>query len=187
MIDLKNFKVGDILKNGTAISIRAVRPDDKSRFAEAFRHLGPDAVYTRFFCCKKELTDEDLKIAVEVDFENTVALVVTIPAGGGDETIIGAGRYILCGQPHELRSAEIAFTVGENYQCQGIASRILRHLIHIAQQKGVSQFEAEVLPKNRAMLAVFARSGLPMKESQEEGTVHVYLSLSAQAPWTAEP
>ena len=88
----------------------------------------------------------------------------------------------MCNPPHGLRSAEIAFTVEEDYQGQGIASRILRHLIHIAQIKGVSQFEAEVLPKNRAMLAVFARSGLPMKESQEEGTVHVYLSLSAQAP-----
>ena len=182
MIDTQNYKVGDTLKNGTAISIRAVRPDDKSRFAEAFSHLGPDAVYTRFFCCKRELTDNDLKTATEVDFENTVALVVTISAGGVDETIIGAGRYIVCGQQQELRSAEIAFTVGEPFQGLGIASCILRHLVHIAQIKGVSQFEAEVLPKNRAMLAVFARSGLPMKESQEEGTVHVYLSLSAQAP-----
>jgi len=28
--------------------------------------------------------------------------------------------------------------------------------------KGVSQFEAEVLPQNKAMLAVFLRSGLPI-------------------------
>jgi RimJ/RimL family protein N-acetyltransferase len=72
--------------------------------------------------------------------------------------------------------------VEEDYQGQGIASRILKHLIHIAREKGVSRFEAEVLAENRAMLAVFARSGLPMKKSLEEGAVHVSLSLTAHAP-----
>jgi hypothetical protein len=38
-----------------------------------------------------------------------------------------------------------------------------------------------VLAENRAMLAVFARSGLPMKRSLEEGAIHMTLSLSADA------
>ena len=37
---------------------------------------------------------------------------------------------------------------------------------------------AEVLPGNRGMLAVFARSGLPMKGTTEDGVVHVALSLA---------
>ncbi len=182
MIDAKNYRVDDKLKDGTAVTIRAVRPDDKDRIAEAFKNLDRESVYTRFFSYKSELTNGELKAITEVDFENTVALVVTIPAAGGDETIIGAGRYVLYAPPNPLRSAEIAFTVEEDYQGQGIASRILRHLIHIAQEKGVSQFEAEVLPENRAMLAVFARSGLPIKQSFEEGAIHVTFSLSAYAP-----
>ena len=181
MIDAQNYRVAEKLKNGTAVTIRAVRPDDKRRFAEAFKNLESDSVYTRFFRYKSELTDEELKAATEVDFENTVALVVTIPAGEGEETIIGAGRYVLYDPPNTQRSAEIAFTVEEDFQGRGIASRILRHLIHIAQEKGVSQFVAEVLPENRAMLAVFARSGLPMKQSFEEGAIHVTFSLSAYA------
>ncbi len=84
--------------------------------------------------------------------------------------------------PDDLHSAEIAFTVEEDYQGQGIASNILRHLINIAREKGVSQFEAYVLPENSAMLAVFARSGLPMKRTLQEGILHVSLSLPAQAP-----
>jgi RimJ/RimL family protein N-acetyltransferase len=182
MIDVQNYKVDDKLKNGTAVTIRVIRPDDKNRIVEAFKNLEPESIYTRFFQYKSELTDEELRAITEVDFENTVALVVTIPAGGRDETIIGGGRYVLYDPPNAQRSAEIAFTVEEDYQGQGIASRILRHLIHIAQEKGVSQFEAEVLSENRAMLAVFARSGLPMKKSLEEGVVHVTLYLTAPAP-----
>jgi len=182
MIDAQNYRVAEKLKNGTAVTIRAVRPDDKRRFAEAFKNLESDSVYTRFFRYKSELTDEELKAATEVDFENTVALVVTIPAGEGEETIIGAGRYVLYDPPGKLRSAELAFTVEEDYQGQGIAGTIMKHLIHIAREKGVSKFEAEVLPENRAMLAVFARSGLPMKQSFEDGAVHVTLSLMTVAP-----
>ena len=145
MIDVHNYSVDHKLKDGTAVTIRAIRPDDKNRMVKAFKNLEPESIYTRFFGFKSELTDEELKTATEVDFEKTVALVVTIPAVGGEETIIGAGRYIMYDPPNDLRSAEIAFTVEEDYQGQGIASSILRHLIHIAREKGVSQFEADVL------------------------------------------
>ena len=36
-----------------------------------------------------------------------------------------------------------------------------------------------MLPQNKAMLAEFARSGLPMKKTLEDGAVHVSLSLLA--------
>jgi RimJ/RimL family protein N-acetyltransferase len=72
--------------------------------------------------------------------------------------------------------------VEEDYHGQGIASRILGHLVRIAREKGVSQFEADVLPGNKAMLAVFARSGLPMKKNLEADAFHVSLSLTGRAP-----
>ena len=182
MTDTQNYEVVDKLKDGTVVTIRAIRPDDKDRLAEAFKNLERESVYTRFFRFKKNLTEDELKTATEVDFENAVALVVTIPADGGGEIIIGAGRYVMYHPPNAQRSAEIAFTVEEDFQGRGIASRILRHLIQIAREKGVSQFEAEVLAENRAMIGVFARSGLPMKQSLEEGALHVTLSLTAHAP-----
>ncbi len=177
MIDAQNYSVEGKLKDGTAVTVRAIRPDDKNRFLAAFKNLEPESVYTRFFGFKSELTDKELRTATEVDFEKTVALVVTIPSNGGEETIIGAGRYIMYDSPNDLGRAEIAFTVEEDYQGQGIASSILRHLIHIARTKGVSWFEADVLPRNEAMLAVFARCGLPMEKKLEGDTVHVSLSL----------
>ena len=104
MIDAQNYRVDEKLKDGTAVTIRAVRPDDKKRFSVAFKNLEPESVYTRFFLFKSDLTDQELKTATEVDFKNTVALVVTIPSGQGEETIIAGGRYIICG-PSDLRSA----------------------------------------------------------------------------------
>jgi len=75
------------------------------------------------------------------------------------------------------RSAEVAFMVEEDYQGLGIAGITLRHLAGIAKDKGIAQFHAEVLQENRGMLAVFKRSGFPMKQESAEGVVHVTLSL----------
>ncbi|MET1082498.1 MAG: GNAT family N-acetyltransferase, partial [Burkholderiales bacterium] len=74
-------------------------------------------------------------------------------------------------------SADMAFTVEEDYQGRGIASELLRQLVDIARRNGVAQFEADVLAENASMLKVFRRSGLPMKTTQAHGIVHLTLSL----------
>jgi len=176
MINVRSYSVEETLKNGTAVRFRAVRADDKKGISEAFRSLEAESIYKRFFHYKKALTDEELKAATEVDFEKEVALMVTI--GEKEiETIIGAGRYVALDAAGAQRSAEVAFLVEEDYQGLGIASITLRHLAGIAKDKGVAQFHAEVLQENRGMLAVFKRSGFPMKQESAEGVVHVTLSL----------
>ena len=169
------------LKNGQAVRVRAIRPTDKTMIMEAFRNLEPESIYTRFFHAKKTLTDQDLKKITEVDFENDVALVVTIGSEGG-ETIIGAGRYAGYETDGGQRTAEVAFTVEEDYQGQGIAGMLLKRLTAIAREKGVEQFEAEVLAQNRAMLAVFSHCGLTVKEKYEGGTIHVTMPLADDTP-----
>jgi GNAT superfamily N-acetyltransferase len=176
----RGYSMAEKLKDGTAVTVRAIRPDDRGRLGEAFAKLEPGSVYTRFFSHRGQPSDEELRAAVEVDFESTVALVVTVPDGGGDETIIGAGRYVLHGPAGAGSGAEVAFAVEEDYQGQGMAGLLLRHLAHIARQQGVSQLTAEVLPVNRGMLTVFFRSGLQMQSATEDGVVHVALSLAGQ-------
>jgi GNAT superfamily N-acetyltransferase len=178
---VRDYSVAETLKDGTAVTVRAIRPDDRRRLGEAFAKLEPGSVYTRFFSHRGQPSDEELRAACEVDFETTVALVVTVPDVDGDEIIIGAGRYVLHGLPGAGSAAEVAFAVEEDYQGQGMAGLLLGHLARIARQQGVSQLTAEVLPVNRGMLTVFSRSGLPMQSATEDGVVHVALSLTGQA------
>jgi GNAT superfamily N-acetyltransferase len=175
--DLRNFLVTQVLPNGRAISIRAIQPDDKERMRAAFANLESRSVYMRFFGYKKELTDAELEQATEVDFDQVVALVATIGSGGA-EVIIAGARYVRGAGPASS-GAEVAFVVEEDYQRQGIASCLLGHLISIARRKGLSYLEADVLASNGSMLAVFARSGLPLRQHQAGGVIHVILSLDA--------
>lgn len=76
--------------------------------------------------------------------------------------------------------AEVAFSVDDGHQGQGIASAVIRHLTGIARAAGLSEFRAEVLPENAPMLAVFSRCGLAMRQTREGGVVHVTLALTAK-------
>lgn len=165
-----DYRAIERLRDGTAVTIRAIRADDKARVLKAFRALERQSVYTRFFTAKSELTADDLRRLTEVDQERDVALVATI---GPEEVLIAGGRYLSDGT-----SAEIAFTVEEDYQRQGLASRLLRHLAHIARANGIRQFEAYVLAENASMLGVFRRSGLPTRQARVEGQWRVTLELA---------
>jgi RimJ/RimL family protein N-acetyltransferase len=78
-------------------------------------------------------------------------------------------------------AAEIAFMTDGTHRGLGIASVILKHLQHIAQEAGVQRFEAEMLAENQPMLAVFRGSGLPMQLRRDGSVIHVALGLQAEA------
>src|SRR6185312_5718075 len=63
------------------------------------------------------------------------------------------------------------------YRGRGIAGLLLRHLIRLAQKAGISRLEADVLADNHPMLAVFRRSGLPMRQQREGSVIHLTLDL----------
>ena len=174
-MDARHYAVTDTLRDGTPVTIRALRPDDNARIVEAFRGLERDTVYRRFFSFRSEPTPDDLARLAGIDFVHQVHLLVTIEGEHG-ERVIASGQYV-GGEAGDGRTAEVAFMVEEDYQGNGLASRLLRHLAAIAREHGIVRFVADVLPENKAMLAVFARSGLAMTQRREDGVLRVELAL----------
>jgi RimJ/RimL family protein N-acetyltransferase len=174
-MDPQSYAVKGALKDGTAVTIRAIRPEDSNSVLEAFKGMDKESVYRRFFSPKKELTEREIKQLTDIDFSGVVALVVTRATSGG-ELLIGGARYALEGDG----SAELAFMTEGGHRGLGVASLILSHLAAIARGAGVKRFEAEVLAENQPMLGVFRRSGLPMRLKRDGGIFHVTLSLHAE-------
>ena len=179
MQDLRNYAEKQTLKDGTVVTVRAVRPDDGEKIDKAFKTLSAATVYSRFFGHKEVVTEAELARLTGVDFERDVELLVTI-GFGADELVIAEASYFAVDSDVPGGSAELAFTVEQEYQGQGIASGLMRRLIEIARQKGLGQFVADVLTANLPMLNVFRHSGLPMALRQEEDVVHVTLSLRSE-------
>ena len=159
---LAGFRSTAVLRDGTAVCVRAIRPDDKERLRIAFARLSARSVYQRFFHPVNELTADDLRRLTEIDFRDHVGIVLTVGAGS-DERLIADGRYVRVVSGGDV--AEVAFTVVDDYQHRGAATLLLRELVAIARERGVRKFVALVLNDNRQMLEVFRRSKLPLRES----------------------
>ena len=185
------------LPDGTPVVIRAIRPDDRTALREGFLHLSDQTIYHRFLQAKRDLTDAELRYFTELDFRDHVGLVVERPGARGPQ-LVAVGRAIRTahpaastaadtagdrqdaqapGGPPPPASAEVAFVVQDELQGRGIGSLLLEHLARIARGLGYRTLEAEVLPDNRAMLEVFAHSGLACRERVVDGLVHVEMDL----------
>ena len=177
-MDARSYSAGETLKDGTPVTIRAIRREDAGTILQAFRGLDRESVYRRFFSSKKDLSPAELAQLTDVDFNLVVALVATKAVENG-EVLMGGGRYAV--EDPASSAAEIAFMTDSNYRGLGIASIILKHLVLIAREAGISRLDGEVLAENQPMLAVFRKCGLPMRVRRDGSTVHFALSLQGGA------
>lgn len=178
VMDASRYSADERTREGAAISIRAIRPDDKDRLLENFERLSERTVYYRFMEPKHQLTEADLRHLTEPDFESHVALVAVAPdEEDGHERILGVGRYYLGATPAGEPVAEVAFAVDDAFQGQGIGTHLLHHLGAVAMARGIDRFEAFVHPDNRRMLEVFQKSGYGVREQADTDLVHVDMAI----------
>jgi GNAT superfamily N-acetyltransferase len=172
MTKAATYSVLEKLRDGRSVTIRALKPEDRSAMLSAVGRVGAQSLYRRFFGAKGGFSEAEVDFFVNVDFIKHVALVAALNESSKD-AIIGGGRYIVT----QDGTAELAFAVVDEYQGQGIGTLLLRHLVVIARDSGLQKLEAEVLPENTPMLAMFRKWGFTSKRSG--GAVHVALDLKA--------
>jgi RimJ/RimL family protein N-acetyltransferase len=173
MPDPADFSVIEILRNGRKVKIRALRPQDRLDLEAAISRMSDESLYRRFFGSKHEFTEKEVAYFLNIDFVNHVALVI-VADENCEEAIVGGGRYVVV----EPGRAEMAFAVIDEYQGQGLGAALMRELVAVARQGGISELIAEVLAANAAMLKVFDRSGFKMTAKREGSVVHVTLTLA---------
>jgi acetyl coenzyme A synthetase (ADP forming)-like protein len=169
-----DYAADALLRDGSSIHLRAIRPDDKPRLSEHFHHLGLESVRFRFLGLKKDLTPDELRYFTELDFSGHVGLAATRSHDGGEE-FIGVGRYIRTepGGP----SAEFALAVTDPWQGRGVGTLLMEHLARIAAAGGIERFEAEILGTNRRMLDVLAALGFNLHEPVRGGVIHAWFDI----------
>jgi GNAT superfamily N-acetyltransferase len=179
VLDKEAYLFGDTLRNGTPVTLRAARADDGPRILRAFKSLNRERVYTRFFGYKADVSNAEMERITGAGFYRDVVLLVTIGFGDNEEAIVGASYFSVETGP-SARSAEIAFTVEEDYQGQGMASLLMRHIIRIARENKLTHLTADVLVRNLPMLQFFKHNGMPMTTLHKGDVVHVTLPLQSE-------
>ncbi len=171
----KQFEFDALLNDGLSIHLRPIRPDDIDALAMFHQRLDPQSIYNRFFSQKTDLSPEELRHFTSVDFEDRMAFVAI-----HEEEIVAVGRYDVIPERtgDEVKLAEVAFLVRDDFQGRGVGSRLLQHLAVYGRLKGVTDFEAYVLADNTKMLRLFRKSGYKVTSKLDTGVFRVEYSIA---------
>lgn len=139
------------LKNGAPVLVREVTPADRHLLEIGFADLSGRARYLRFLGARKTLTEKELDRFTATNEPDHVAVGALLRDGPIQEPI-GNARYIRL--PDQRHSAEIAVTIADSHQRQGLGSLLLGVLAEFAKRGGITEFNALVHSENTAMLGL---------------------------------
>ncbi len=144
-----NYQEIAVLRDGTTVHLRLLRPTDKKLLREGFDRLSPDSRYRRFFSAKTHLTEDELRYLTELDGETHVAIGAARYDEDGAELGLGVARIVrLADRPD---TAEFAVAVVDDAQGQGLGSLLFQRLMAAAKERGVRRLRLEILGSNRPM------------------------------------
>ena len=155
---------------GKNITIRPLCHADMDMEAEFIRRLSPRSRHYRFLGGVRELSAEELKAFCDVDGHRTMAFVATVP-DNGHEREVGVVRYA----PNARTDArEIAVTVADEWQNQGIGTRLARQLIEHAREHGVKRLYSVDLADNAPMRALAGDLGMTADRDPDDAHQVIY-------------
>ena len=171
-MNIRTYCAAETMRDGTPVTIRALRPDDAEGLLRAVARMSRDSIVLRFFSMRRDFSESEVAYYVDIDFVGHVALVATLELDDGPCIVAGA-RYIVT----EPGVAEVAFAVDDAHQGRGLGRLLMQHLVLLARAAGLVELRAEVLPENQPMLHVFRGSGLDLAARRQDGVVQVRMPL----------
>jgi RimJ/RimL family protein N-acetyltransferase len=153
--------------------MRPIRVTDEEELQRFFYRLSNESIHRRFLAYKRTHPHEEIQKLVDVEFDQSAALVVQEPDGN---EVVGVCRYDV---DPATRTAEIAFVVRDDWQGRGLGTLLLQRMAEIGRARGLTAFRADVQAMNKPMLMVFYRSGLKV-EGQLEGDMYALTLLLGQ-------
>jgi protein lysine acetyltransferase len=133
------------LPDGAPVLIRPIRPNDKGMLADGLRRLSPESAQRRFLTPKRSFSRAELRHLTEVDGRDHVALVAESPSES-ERRLIAVARFVRLHDDPE--SADVAFTVADDWQGRGLGSLLGEHIAHAARNRDIRRFTATILSDN---------------------------------------
>ena len=171
--------VEPVKEDGT-VWIRLGRPEDAHAVAAMHERCSERTRYRRYLTGVGEW--RDLSLRRLAGGHRGASLVVM----SEDGSIVGLGN-VFPDDPADGHAAEIAELVEDGYQGRGIGTRLLWHMLELAQRLGFRSVVATVLAENAAMLAVLEATGLSWTRELTEGVLTMRAPLPVMEAGSLSP
>lgn len=157
------------LPDGRTLSIRRITAADAPALADGFASLSEESRRLRFLAAKPRLSAAELRYFTDVDGHDHEALAAIDPDTGEG---VGIARFVRDREdPHR---AEVAVTVADDWQHQGVATLLLDRLGERARAEGVRRYTALVSAENEGMHRLLEHLGVPVRTTAPAGPAAEY-------------
>ena len=171
-----------ILKDGTQLNIRPIRPEDEPQLARFHETLSEQSVYRRYFSMlnlESRIRHERLTRKCFVDYDREMALIAEHShQGNSPPEIVGVGRLV---RSLPGGRAEIAAIVSDAFHHKGIGRALISRLIEFAHDENIETLTASVLTENPAMQKLLESEGFVFREEGDPGVLEGELFLGTRS------
>ena len=166
-----------VMKNGTEISLRPIRPEDEPLMVKFHETLSDRSVYLRYFyslSLSSRVAHDRLVRICFVDYDREMAIVADCRDASGQHRILGVGRLI---KSHAKNDGEVAVLVSDECQNQGLGTELFRRVIEVARDEKLARVDAEILPDNLPMKKIAKRLGFRTRTPEDPTSIRAVLDL----------
>jgi len=137
-----------------------LEPTDGLELRRFFYRLSPETIYRRFHSPITRPEQAHPRFLLDIDHRDREAVVAVV-----DGEIVGVARYV---RRSGSSTAEVAVVVADDWQRQGIATRLITALAGFATEAGVERFTMSMQADNTPVLRLMNRlyPGASMAHSQ---------------------
>ncbi|HEX6822856.1 MAG TPA: bifunctional acetate--CoA ligase family protein/GNAT family N-acetyltransferase [Candidatus Sulfotelmatobacter sp.] len=164
-------------KDGTAVTIRPIRPEDEPLMVQFHTTLSERSVYLRYFCSLSLSTRVEHERLVRICFasyDRGFALVAEHKnAESGQPEVLGVGRFSAV----TASEAEAAVLVSDQWQGRGLGTELLASVTRVAQREKFKKLSGEILRDNLATQAIFKKVGFKLQAMEDPSSVCAVLKL----------
>jgi acetyltransferase len=168
----KELESSVTLRDGTALLLRPVRPEDEPLLHDIAGHMDAKDLRLRFFAPVKGLTHQLAARLSQIDYDREMALIAVAADGA---TALGVVRF--AADPDNQR-AEFAIGLRSDWQGRGLGWTMMRRIAEVARARGIGELFGDVLRENDRMVQLCRDLGFtitPHADASEQ--MHVSMRL----------
>ncbi len=155
-------------KNGRALTIRPILPEDEPLLAKFHGMLSDRTVFMRYLqpmMLSDRVVHERLARICHCDYDRDIVLVAEDPTGPDGRAILAVSRLSkLHGSGDEAR---LTMLVADPYQGLGMGSQLAARMLDVARGERLRRVTAALTPDNTAMQKVFEQLGFSFEPSSD--------------------
>ena len=172
MPEVKEHKMVAIETAGAGhVSLARLERTDRAALGRFFFRLSPETLYRRFHSPIARPEQTHPERLLDVDHHDREAVVAVV-----DDEIVGVARYA---RRPDADAAEVAVVVADDWQRQGLATRMCRVLGDLAANAGVRQFNLNMQADNPAVLRLVRRLYPDARLSYSQGACETVVPVGS--------